>query len=162
MTTVPLEYVAPLPHRLQQGGVFMVGKHEIYLGNEVIGQASVSRQGLYYHIVCKCSLTGKVVYRVVASWTDRVENLGILVPSDGVFMLSSRVPAKRVGEGQVTFQILPKHEKIQENFIPIRAEEPFAYLSALENAYLRVSGGAVGMVIREAPASAPPGSDPNP
>ena len=140
----------------------MIGKHEIYLGNEAIGQASVTQQGLYYHITCKCRLSGKVVYRVVANWSDKAENLGILVPVDDVFSVTTRIPVKRAGEGHVSFRIIPKHEKIRENFIPIRADEPFAYLLALENAYLQTSGGTRGIIIREASASDPQDNDPIP
>ena len=140
----------------------MVGNHEIYLGDQSIGQAAVTRRGLYYHIACNCRLSGKVIYRVVVNWENKTENIGILAPLDGCFSLSTRIPIKRAGEGQATFRIMPKHEKLEENFIPIRADEPFAYLSTLEKAYLRICGDETGMVIRELPVSDLQGSDPIP
>lgn len=140
----------------------MIGQHDVLLGNETVGQAAVTSEGLYYHIVCKCNLSGKVMYKLVVKWNNKTENLGILVPHAEAFAVDTKIPVKRAGEGQVCFRVIPKHEKLLENFIPICAEEPFAYLSRLENAYLHRTENAVGVVIREAPESSQPGSDQNP
>lgn len=145
-----------------RGCIFMIGKYDVRLGNEAIGQAAVTREGLYYRICCNCRLSGKVVCKLVAKWDDTSENLGVLVPSGGEFCINTKIPVKRAGEGQVHFFITPRHEKLPETFIPIRAEEPFAYLSRLENAYLYRTENTVGIVIREDSASSPPGSDQNP
>lgn len=129
----------------------MIGNYEIKQGGQTVGQAEVTRQGLYYRIICRCSLSGAVICKVVAVWKDRREDLGVLVPDGTKFVLSFRMPVKRAGEGQPEFQLLPKHVSMDDNFVPVRAEEPFAYLSRLENAYLAASHGQVGLIIRPDP-----------
>ena len=65
------------------------------------------------------------------------------------FGLSTKVPIKRLGQGTMRFQALPKHRKLEGEFIPVYPEEPFAYLTRLQNAFLAVRDGQVGVVIRE-------------
>ncbi len=133
----------------------MIGIYDILQGGQAVGRAEVTRQGLYYRICCRCSLTGAVICKVAAIWKDQKTDLGILAPEGSHFSLTARLPVKRAGEGQPEFRVLPKHEPMQENFIPIRAEEPFGYLSRLENAYLAADRGQVGVIIQGAPVSGP-------
>lgn len=144
---------------LQQGGAYMIGNYDVKLGNETVGQAAVTKQGLYYHICSQCKLTGSIVCKLVVQWDDKTETLGVLVPEAGQFCLNTKMPMKRAGQGQPQFQVSPKHQRMPENFVPIRADEPFAYLSQLENAYLKMSGNTVGLIIPEASAQAPQGND---
>ena len=109
----------------------------------------VQRQGLYYCFCCRCRLTGEVLYRIEVSCDGRREDLGILIPVGDRFGLSTKVPVKRLGQGTLRFQALPKHRKLEGEFIPVYPEEPFAYLTRLQNAFLAVRDGQVGVVIRE-------------
>jgi hypothetical protein len=44
---------------------------------------------------------------------------------------------------------MPKHQKSEGKFIPIYPEEPFAYISRLQNAFLEIRNGQAGVVIGE-------------
>lgn len=127
----------------------MVGTYDICLGSEPIGEAVVERQGLYYCLRCRCKLTGEVLYRVEVSCDGHREDLGILIPMGDRFGLNTKVPVKRLGQGTLRFQALPKHRKLEGEFVPVYPEEPFAYLTRLQNAYLAVRDGQVGVVILE-------------
>ena len=135
--------------QLQQGGVYMVGKYDVTQGGQVIGSVAVTQQGLYYRIACRCSLSGAVICKLAVFWKDRKVDLGIRGPEKDAFALSTRLAVKLAGEGTPEFRVLPKHEPMDAKFTPLRADEPFAYLSQLENAYLRISGGQIGLIIRE-------------
>ena len=127
----------------------MVGSYDIYLGKEIIGQAQVKRQGLYYLFSCKCELSGDVIYRISVSCNGHHENLGILIPDGAQFSLFTKLAAKRLGEGLFQFRALPKHQKCERVFVPVYPEEPFAYLTRLQNALLELRDDQVGVLLGE-------------
>ena len=122
-------------------------EYEVLLGGQRIGRAIVDRQGLYYAIACRCRLSGEVVYKVTVSCGEKSESLGILVPEGGAFVLTTRIPIKRLGEGELQFRAVPRHMEMQGQFIPVTPEEPFAYLSRLENAFMEIRSGRAGIVL---------------
>lgn len=103
------------------------------------------RQGLYYRFVCCCQLTGDVICRLQVICGDKTENLGVVIPVDGGFGLDTRIPVKRLGEGEMRFQLKPKHDVAQGSFVPIYPEEPFAYIERLKEGFLDRQGGRVGV-----------------
>lgn len=127
----------------------MEGIYPIELSGREIGQAEVTRQGLYYHFTCRCRLTGEVICRLAAVCGDQMENLGVPVPENGYFVLQKNVPVSKLKDGNLRVRVVPRHPQLDGNFIPIRPEEPFAYLSRLKDAYLQRRGGQLGIVIRE-------------
>ena len=127
----------------------MEGNYPIYHGTQQVGQANITRRGLYYQFDCRLWLSGEVVFRLQVCCGDIVESLGIPVPEGSAFVLRKMLPANRFGREKPIFRILPKHELLEETFIPLRPEEPFAYLSRLQNAYLQRRGDQLGIVLRE-------------
>lgn len=132
-----------------QGGVSMKQEYDVYLGNEVAGKAQVEKQGLYYRITSNCHLTGAVIYRLVLSCDDREIKLGIFVPQGDAFSMTTKIPIKHIGEGQWRFKVAPQHPPVEEHFVPLSADEPFAYISQLENAHLQRQGDTVGIVLND-------------
>ena len=135
-----------IPHAayIAARGIFM---NEIYLGKEVIGTAQIEKQGLTYCICCRCRISGEVVYKVMAQCGDREVDLGILVPENGAFQLTSRVNVKQLGTDDLHFRAVPRHVKPDEMFVPVSADEPFSYLSRLENAFMARSQAVAGVMI---------------
>lgn len=125
----------------------MNGEYDIQMGREVVGTATVEQQGLYYRICCRCNLSGSVICRVTVSCNGHHENLGVLVPVGNAFGLTTKVAIKKLGKGSFQFRAMPKHQKSESRFIPIYPEEPFAYISRLENAFLETINGQVGVVV---------------
>lgn len=120
---------------------------DIRMGNEVVGTVHVERQGLYYCFSCRCRLSGAVIYRLSVSCNGHHENLGVLVPMGDVFGLDTKLAVKRLGEGVLQFLVLPKHPQSQRQFVPIHPEEPFRYITRLQNAFLEVRDGQIGVVV---------------
>ena len=77
--------------------------YAVSLGGKPVGRAQVSRQGLYYRVVCRCNLSGEVMYRLECACRERKTNLGILVPCESGFGLETCFPVSRVGEGKLTW-----------------------------------------------------------
>jgi hypothetical protein len=144
-----MTFNAPLLHNLQQGGCFMIGVHPIYLGDDIIGEARIDRQGLYYLFSCRCDLTGEVMCRVVVQTDGGQVNLGIPVPDGWVFTLKTRVPVKHFEGVFKRIFIIPRHPRVKEVFIPLSPEEPFRYLQRLKHARLKVLEGKLGVLLPE-------------
>ena len=121
--------------------------YDVMLGTESIGKAQVQKEGLYYRISCRCHLSGEVPYKVQVKCGDKCVDLGLLVPQNGAFILTTRLPVKRLGEGVPEFRAVPRHPKYEGEFVPISADEPFSYLSRLENAYMQIRDGQIGIVL---------------
>lgn len=132
-----------------KGGVCMEGVYDILLGKQPVGQAVMVRQGLYWHFDCRCSLSGEAIFRITVSCGGKTESLGIPVPKGKDFVLRTRLPVKKLGEGEPSFRVVPKHAPMPEQWVPVSAEEPFAYLTRLQDAYLQVRDGHVGVTFRE-------------
>ena len=127
----------------------MDGTYEILLSGTPVGQVVVTRQGLYYHFDCRCRFSGEVMYKLTVTGGSMTENLGSPVPDGNTFVLATRLPVKKLGEGRLEFRAVPRHAQLQGKFIPISPEEPFAYLNRLKDAFLEVREGKTGAVIKE-------------
>ena len=139
----------PLPHTLWQGGITLTGVYEIWDNGRTVGKATVEKHGLYYRISCRCTLTGAVMHRIVASCGEKRVDLGVCIPMAGQFGLNIQIPCKRIGEGELCFHLLPKHDSLSGQFVEVYPEEPFAYLSRLKGAFLTQQMGKLGIVIRK-------------
>lgn len=127
----------------------MDGEFDILMGKEVIGKATVEQQGLYYRFSCRCNISGAVMCRITVSCNGHHENLGVLIPMGNGFGLNTKLAVKKLGKGPFQFRALPKHQKSEGEFIPVYPDEPFAYLTRLQNAFLEIRNGQVGVIIGE-------------
>ena len=127
----------------------MEGIYPILHGEQCVGQAQITRRGLYYHFSCRLHITGETLWRLEVTCGDKTEHLGIPVPEGRAFVLSKTIPARNLGSGSPTIRIKPKHSSVQGQFIPLCPEEPFAYLSRLKDAFLERRGGQLGIVLKE-------------
>lgn len=117
----------------------------VFFGEKQVGKAQVIKQGLYYHVICRCDLSGEVMHRLEVCCGEKRVNLGILIPMERGFGLDTRFPVSRVGEGALTFRLLPRHDCLDGRlFVPITPEEPFRYLARLKEAFLEIKEGKKG------------------
>lgn len=122
--------------------------YSIRLENRDVGQAQVIRQGLFYHIQCHCTLDTNQMYRIVVNCRGKQVDLGVCVPMGSAFGLSTRIPVKQLGEGELHFSVVPKDLTKSEVFYPISTKEPFANISSLKDAFLVHRAGQIGAVVR--------------
>ena len=124
-------------------------EQELRFGDRPVGYVRVERQGLYYVFRCRVRLSGEAAFRLLTTCGEKQEDLGILVPMEGSFGLDTRRPVKRLGEGELTFRLVSKHNAPRTHFAPISPEEPFAYLQRLKDAYLAEKDGQRGAAWEE-------------
>lgn len=120
---------------------------DVMLGKQSIGKAEVIKEGLYYHIRCRCILTGQVMFQLMVTCGGQTENLGVMVPVKDAFGLETKLPVKRLGEEKLEFHAVPKHQPLEGRFVPIRKEEPFSYISQLSHGFLALRNGEVGVML---------------
>ena len=125
----------------------MEGKYSVTVDGSHAGKVVIQKKGLYYHFSCRCCLPGDMLYRLVVSSGGIQENLGILVPKECGFGLDTQLPVKRIGKGQPTFFLVPKQQSLSGIFIPIKPEEPFAYISRLKRSFLVLQNGESGIIM---------------
>lgn len=122
----------------------------VTFGDTPAGKVQVLRQGLYYWFHCRCVLSGAVICRLFVRCGEREESLGVVVPMGDGFGLDTRVPVRHLGEGEMTFWLAPKRDRVDAmRFAPIVPEEPFAYIERLKDAYLARKDGQIGALIPE-------------
>lgn len=129
------------------GGDFLVRSFSVTVCGKPVGKVIVQRQGLYYLFSCRCNLSEDVMYRLMVDCGPVRENLGILIPQNGSFVLDTKVPAKRIGEGNMIFSLISKQEEYKGVFVPIYPEEPFTYISRLKESFLVYRNGQPGINI---------------
>ena len=118
-------------------------------GDEIIGKVFVQRQGLYYHFRCRCSITGAVKYKLIVNCGENTVDLGLCIPHSDGFGMDTKLPIKRVGDGELTFRLMPKHNKLVGEFLSVASEEPFGHIQKLQQAHLALQGGLVGVIVNE-------------
>lgn len=129
--------------------------YDIYAGTQIVGQAEVIKEGLYYRFSCKCTPPNEGVYRIMVSDGDNTKDLGICVPTGEWFCLVSRVPMKYLSGERLEFALVPKDK--QEIAVPVATGEPFADLDKLDSAHLQQSHEKTEIIID--PIQDPQGSD---
>ncbi len=92
-----------------------------------IGDAQVSRAGLYYSINCRLHKAANGLYRINVCNGDHFVDLGICVPINGVLGIDTSIPVRVIGEGEMTFKLTCGQDAGE--IIPISADVPVAYLS---------------------------------
>ena len=112
------------------------GTYEIVQCGEVVGSVLVRRQGLYYHFLCRCRLSGEVMFRLIMLCDGQETDLGVLTPADGCFGINRSLSVKKVGQGRPIFSLSPKKTSVSEDLVLFSEQEPFAYLSQLHRACL--------------------------
>ena len=123
--------------------------YPITLKGKQVGKMEVQKIGLYYRFSGRCSLAGDGIYRVAVTCGTRQERLGVLIPDEDTFRITTSVPVKRVGEGDMSFQILTDSPIPTGIFVPIVPEEPFAYLARLKDSFLEIQNGEPGIRIEK-------------
>jgi len=123
----------------------MDGIYDVLLDGQPVGKMEVSREGLYYRFRCRCKLSLESICKV--QWGE--VPIGILVPGENGFELDMKLPAKRYSQTDAVFSVIPNRVVLKGKFVPIRPEEPFAYLERLKEAYFIQRNGQIGIVIEE-------------
>lgn len=122
-------------------------EYPIYNGEDTVGIAQVSKEGLYYRIHCTCNLVDSEPFRITAKAEHQID-LGMCVPNGDIAGLKVRIPMKKLGEGNLSFSIGKRNEDQQEEWFPVSPQEPFLYIAKLKTACTVSRNGKVGIAFK--------------
>ena len=122
-------------------------EYPLDFGGQTVGKVQVREEGLYRVFHCRCKFPGEIISKAVLWVGDCLIHLGVLAPVGDGFGLDTRIPRKRIPEGEWRFEVVPGRGVLAGRYIPIKPEEPFAYLARLKDAYLSRMGDQVYAVI---------------
>ena len=125
----------------------MEGKYPVLDGNDVIGWATVSRQGLYYCIQCQCGVIRKEVCKLQAIMEGQVQHMGVLIPVGEKLCLDTKIAVKKLNQKIIRFEVACENGAQADSFIPVSSEKPFPYLTCLKEARFQRRGDEIGIVI---------------
>lgn len=115
--------------------------YQISNGEQIIGVAQVSQEGLYYKIFCRCKLPMNGIHRVYVSNNGVERDLGICVPNGEEFILEKKVPIKHIGQGELKFLAGKKSGKERVNKVPICRDKPFGAMKAIRRGRFAIYDG---------------------
>lgn len=137
------EWNTPLRHRLLQGVKNLDQTYPIWEDDVIVGQAQVSKQGLYYRIYCECKRQKDGGLRAHVQCGNRRADLGILVPEGNRYTTNTRIAISKLGEGDLCFYAQPMRVDASKALVSISPDQPFDSLPQLENIRLRRKNGCL-------------------
>ena len=117
--------------------------YDILMDTQVVGQAEVTKEGLYYRFSCKCTPPDDGIHRILVSDGNSTKDLGICVPTGEWFCLVCRVPVKYLSDENLQFALVPKEQR----GIPVETDSAFAHLDKLDSARLQEVNGKTEILI---------------
>ena len=117
--------------------------YEIFWNHNIVGKASVRREGLYYHFYCECVLPQDDIFKVFVTDGNNTVKLGICVPDRGKFTLNTRLPVKYLSGDKLYIST----ENIDNKKFLLRTHTIFHHLDKLKTAHLQFSDGQVYIII---------------
>ena len=123
--------------------------YDIMMNSQIVGQAEVIKEGLYYRFSCKCTPPNEGIHKIIVSDGKNTKDLGICVPTGEWFCLVSRVPVKNLPGEKLDFMLKLKDQK--QTAVPVATDEPFPNLDELDNAYFQESEQGAAILIDPAP-----------
>lgn len=115
--------------------------YDVKYEGQTVGSVTVSKEGLYYRFSCRCKPRKTALYKLTVFCDGRTTDIGICVPQENGFGLDKQIPVKRVGEGDMKFQLMPRGQSISKRKVPLIPGAPFAYISELEHSHLILNNG---------------------
>lgn len=119
---------------------------DIRYDHKIVGTATVTQNGLYYTICCRCTLPNQGLHRILIQSGDKQTDIGICVPIDGMYGMNTSVAARNVDINAIDFILVPQGHIHSAESVSLDPEKPFAYLHALESMRLSADGRSLEMI----------------
>ena len=143
-----MNYYPPFRIGCRKGDVQLENVN-IILGDEVIGNAQITRCGLYLRFSCACDLPAGSMYRIWITEREEAINLGILSPQNGRFVLDKSIAANRIGHSEICLRVLPVSGKFSDRFMVLKTDAPFEHIAQLNVAKFGWDNGVAGIYIKD-------------
>ena len=129
---------------LQQGGV-VLSQYDVFRDGQVVGKVTLTVQGLYYRISCRCTTCDGIV-RLVDRCSNGTVEIGVCAPVGERLGIDRCVPIKLLGQGPHAFSLTAR-KKDGAVFCRISGEEPCGFLQKLERVRFARENGVPGLLV---------------
>lgn len=119
------------------------------MDGKIVGQASITVDGLYAQIRCHCYLPEGKIYAVFTSDNDGENLLGTCLPAERCWLLTTKVPKKRIMKDNVRLFVAEKYADTSFEDIPLILGEPINAIEELDRCAFRLKNGAAYFLIQE-------------
>lgn len=91
-------------------------KYPIYYCDQVVGNAHLEKQGLFYVIRCKCELPQNRLYKVFVALQENTIDLGICTRSDKGIGLVTRISANTLKSTELRFTVEVEQPNVRKMY----------------------------------------------
>lgn len=117
----------------------MDGVYELFVNDNRVGQVTVKREGLYYRFFCRIPLKMGEKYRLFLCQNGKKFCLGLMVPEQNEFVISTKLPVKQFeNTSEARFILMDKEDSV---YSPLDSNKPFANLNELKDGYFAIRNG---------------------
>lgn len=115
-------------------------------GQKVLGQLKLSKCGLYYEVLFRCSPQKKAL-RLVDDCDEGEVSIGICAPIVSGFGVNRKIPIKKLGTGNHAFRLIPVETAESLEFYELSEDRPCKVLPLISYARFTYVGGKPGLRI---------------
>lgn len=108
----------------------MVISRDIFLKQEIVGEAKIARVGMYYEVTCACKLSDACKYRIIAQTGSEQLDFGLCVPDGPLFKAKKMYPARFIHPDEIQFHAI-KEKTLIPNQIDVNPDKPFPGIETL-------------------------------
>ena len=119
----------------------MDGIYTVLYGTSPAGIVRLTKNGLYYTVVCEAKLPKDGIYRLIAGAAEALQDLGILIKEKGIYTLNKNIPTKRLSGKELRFWIRTPLQSARETKILIEEDQPFEKLERINCCKLLIKDG---------------------
>ena len=118
--------------------------YQIVWKGKPVGDAEVHKEGMFYRVVCKCSLPKDGTFRVIVTDGKNMCDLGICVPNGNGPVCMAHIPCRKLCGNNFSFSL---RDANKTSGLPIASNRPFVHLDKLNAARLQFTNGQSEIVI---------------
>ena len=120
---------------------------DIYLGRQVVGQATVTVDGLYAMIKCICHFSSKKLYAVYIKDGTETKILGTCIPEEDKHILTVKLPKKHILKTNIILFAVEKYANQGNEMIALIPGAPIKSVGLLDHAFVQMNNGNLCLCI---------------
>ena len=132
-----------------KGAIALLEKYPVWIGDRQIGNAQISKIGLFYEIIAECMLPDTRIYRLQAQCASGTKPLGILAPCNGAFSVRAKISADKMQLKNIRFFANPVHGDAHLQLMRVCPDLPFEKIDQLEEMNCVVCDGKVFLTLAD-------------
>ena len=123
--------------------------YNVYLEDKAIGRAELRQEGLYLHVIAKCTDIPPRFYRLYLSTNLAELDLGICRCENSAYIWDRKIPLKNINGEGIRLSLDPSAISQNAGFIPIDPSQEFLHFSEIDICVYIERNGVKGVCITD-------------